>query len=395
MDKLWVGWTRIDGRRWPERRTQMMRGVLCGVVALVVASTVAPQVTAYEIRAFAGKSRKATLDDLLPKYDEAENEKNKFYAEQYSFAFSADGDEEFWFQFLIANMGVANGKGAVRVHFAPPGGKKIKAENAFKREDWSASREKGAMTISMGENRLTGDGSQWQAHFENDHFVADCKITNTAPAWRPGGGALYYGGGKSSYYDVTLLTPRGKFEADVVMAETGKKYHLTGTVYGDNSIINVSPNLQARRWVKTRKIGSKYTIVLTMLETSEQYGGQWVGFFFVASDRGMVATGLNPKVELVGVEKDPKNGYEVPTMVLLSDARGIEGFAGALKAGKRLYRKDLLASLGTIEKALVRKLIQPFGYKYRAEYEFEFLSRKGKRKKLKGKSYYTFEQFTK
>ncbi len=373
----------------------MIRSVV-GVLSLALMLTVLTnQAAAYEVRAFAGKNRKATIDDFMPKLDQAENKTNKFYAEQYSFAFSPEGKEKFWFQFLIVNMGISNGKGAVRVHFTPGGGKKIKAESTFSRKEWSAAKEGKALKLKMGDNVFTGDGKQWKAHFKNKHFEADCTITNSAPAWRPGGGSVYYGKGTSRYYDVTLLTPRGKFEADIVMADSGKKYHLTGTVFGDNSVINISPNLQARRWVKTRKIGRKYTVMLTTLQTSEQYGSEWVGYFFVASNKGMVATATNPKLELAGLETDPKNGYEVPTIVLLSEAGGVKGFAGALQAKKRLYRKDQLSSLDPIEKAMVSKLIQPVTYKYRAAYEFKFLSRKGKERTLKGKSNYVFEQFTK
>lgn len=363
---------------------------LCGCLFVLI-SFLAPSAGAYEIRPFAQKNRKATLEDFLPKVDARENRHNKFYAEQYSFAFSPEDDYSFWFQIVVTNMGVANGRAALRVDFSPKGKDEIETRTSFKRDEWSYSSDGGMLSMKLGENVFSGDGKTWKGHFVNERFTADCTITNSVPAYRPGGGTVYFGEKNNAYYDSTLLTPRGTFEADVVMKDTGDKHHLTGLVFGDNSVSNMAPNLQARNWIRMRKIGKRHTVSMTMLKTSEQYQNRWVGYFFVASDKRMIGCGTNPEVEVADFERDAKSGYQVPRIVLLSEGAGVDEFSGAIKAGKLTKRRDRLAMLGSIERAVVSKFVQPVFFTYKAAFEFRFKSG-GKARKYTGKTDYDYEQ---
>jgi len=363
------------------------------LTVLVATAVTVHSANAYEVRAFAGKSRRAKVADFAPRVANKENKVNKFYSEQYSFDNSPDGGGNLWFQIFFSNMGVKNGRAALLVNFTPPGGKKMKTRQLFDAGKWSHSVEGKKLTITLGKSTFTGDGSTWEAHLETDDFVADCTVKNAVPAWRPGGGMVYYGKGKKSYYGVTLLTPRGHFDATVKSKSVGE-HALTGLTYGDHSIINIPPNLQSHRWVKMRKVGKRKTVLLTVLETSEEYGSKWVGWFVVAGNKRIEATGTNPTLELTDLKKDPKNGYEVPKSILITGATGVDSLMGAIKVKKLKRRRDKLAGLSTLEKAVVSKLVQPVSYSHRSVFEFQY-KRGEKVKKVKGKTNYYFEQTTK
>jgi len=365
------------------------------MTVLLLAVLLAPApLLGYEVDGFTGKSGKADIQDFLPRCDAPENRNNKFYSEQYSFNAELDDGYDLWFQVFISNMGVANGRAALQLHFTPKGGSKIKDRALFEQGAWSYGGDGGKLTLKLGENLFSGDGSGWTGHFETEHLTADVTVKNLVPAWRPGGGAVYYGAAKKNYYDVTLLTPRGTIEADVTLKATGEKHHVTGRVTGDRSASNLSPNLLARRWVKLRLVGKSYTILMTNLQTSEEYGDKWVGWFLIASDKAVLAAGANPALELGDIERDAAAGYDVPRIVLLSGASGVEGFTGAIKGLKRTKRHDQLADLSSIEKAVVSQLVKPISYGYKAEFEFQFQSG-GKARSYKGKATYTYEQLTK
>jgi hypothetical protein len=370
---------------------------LAHIVAMVFVLTplclLSATARAYDVKGFEGKSARAGLKHFLPRSDAPENRRNKFYSEQYSFDSTPLEGGNFWFQIFISNMGVKNGRAAVLVHYTPKDGKRIKSRTVFNKGKWSYKEEGSKVVITLGKNTFQGDGNSWQAHFENDQFVADYRVQNSAPAWRPGGGAVYYGKGKKRYYDVTLLTPRGAFETDITLAG-GEKHGIRGTAYGDHSIINLSPNLQARKWIRIRKVGKRQTILLTTLQTSEQYEGQWLGWFMVASDKGIKVTAVNPKIELSGLANDAENGYQVPTIVMFNGASGADNFQGVIKGHKRTGRKDKLRDLSTIERAVVSKIVQPVSYTYRSSFEFRY-DKRGKPRTVKGKANYRFEQTTK
>ena len=344
----------------------------------------------YELKAFEGKSRKAILADFMPKIDRGENKDNKFYIEQYSFDAKIKGGYDFWFQIVLSNMGVANGKGAVQVHFKPKGGKKIKAGGTFDRSKWSYKKDGDKLVMDLGGNHFEGNGDTWSGHFETDKFDADIKIKNAVSPWRPGGGTAYYGG-KDKYYDINILTPRGTFELDVTLKSTGEKTHLTGAIYGDHSVSNLAPNHQARRWVKMRIVSRAFTLIVNTFESTEMYGNKWGGYFLVVSDKKVVATGTHPRMELSDFDVDQRSGYKVPKLILFSDAKGVDGFQGVIKAIKMVGRHDRLAELSSLARAVVGKFVKPVGFKYKSKFEFE-MQIGGKKKSYKGKGNYDFNQ---
>ncbi len=370
-----------------------MRLVLTAL-SLALLLTAHGTVNAYEVDGFSGKSAKAGIKDFLPRCDADENKDNKFYSEQYSFNSELEDGYDLWFQIFISNMGVANGRAALQLHFTPKGGSKIKDRALFDQGNWSYAADGGKLTMKLGDNVFSGDASGWTGRFETENLTVDLTVKNLVPSWSPGGGAVYYGAARKNYYDVTLLTPRGTIEADVTLKATGEKHHVKGQVTGDRSASNLSPNLLARRWVKLRLVGKSYTILMTNLQTSEEYGDKWVGWFLIASDKAVLAAGANPALELADTERDAEAGYEVPRIVLLSGGTGVDGFTGAIKGLKRTKRHDQLADLSTLEKAVVSKLVKPISYGYKADFEFQFQSG-GKARSYKGKATYTYEQLTK
>jgi hypothetical protein len=366
-----------------------MRFLLGIAVALVIAGPA----FGYDIDAFSKKSRKATLDEMTPWSDRSENASNKFYSEQYSFNVDPAGRADFWIQLVITNMGVANGRAALQVHLQPQGQKKIKTTQLFDKGAWSHRSEGGKVHFDLGKSRFSGGEEGWEGHFETDEFDVDWKVTNLAPPWRPGGGAVTYGGNAKAYYDVTVLVPRGTLELTATLKKTGEEVKIEGPAYADRSVSNVSPNLMAKKWVKIRRIGSHETVVLSCLQTPEQYESKWVGWFLVADKRGVQATGSNPKLTFADVTKDSKSGYDVPASVLLTEASGLENFQGAIKGLKLRKVTDSLAKLSALEKAVVSKLVKPFTFTYKAAFEFRY-DRGGKTRTHKGKAAYHFEQIT-
>ena len=305
-------------------------------LTLLLAGTLAAPASAYHLHAFTGKSGSASVKHFKPRFAEGNNKSNKFFTEQYSLTTSLDGGHRLWFQVVISNLGVANGQAALRMHFQPKGQKKIKIKERFGRKKWSADTADDKLTLKLGDSQFAGDGRTWSGNLESGRLKVAFTVKNAIPAWRPGGGTVYYGDTKNSYYDITVLVPRGRIEATVTDTESGESWQVEGSAFADHSVSNVAPNLMAAAWLKMRKVGKRHTVVLSMLRSPVEYEGRWVGWFAVFSDRGSVTAGINPTLEFPTVESDSDSGYEVPTSVLLSKATGLPGFTGAIKVGKRL-----------------------------------------------------------
>jgi hypothetical protein len=346
---------------------------------------------AYDISAFGGATRVATVKDYTPKVDNEENRRNKFYWEQWTFNFEPKDGHDLKIQVLVSNMAVGNGKAAVRVDFEPAGKKAIETAVMLDREQWSYVAEGEKLVMTLGKNVFSGDGKTWQGHFANDQFEIDVAIKNTVPAHVVGGGATYYGKGERFYYRSVILTPRGSFEADVKMNAGGETFHLSGGVFGDNSAANLAPNLQARSWIRMRTNGATHTLSVTAFKTSEEYGGQWVGTFFLATEGRFLGWAGKPTVELADLDLDPANNYQIPRIILFDGVGGGASFTGAIKATKMTARRARLDTLGAVERAIVSKFVQPVTYSYDASFEFRF-KRGEEQLALTGKGRYGFEQ---
>lgn len=362
-------------------------------VALTVSVFLALPVSAYELRAFEGKSRKATLAEMAPKTDLTENKANKFYFEQYSFDLQGNNGD-LWFQVIMSNMAVDNGKAAVLAKYTPKKGEKIQENLSYDRNKWSFKVDKDKMGLDLGRNTLMGDGKVWKAHLDNDKFTADVEIKPVADAWRPGGGAVYFGKGDLVYYDVTVLVPRGEFTAKVTIKATGEKLETTGLAYGDHSVWNIRPDQMARSWIKVREVEPGYTVVINAMESTADYGTKWVGYVLIVGPKGVESTFVNPTFTPGALEADADSGYMVPKQVTILGT-GDPVLQGVIKALKLTKRTDRFAELSEVEKLVVKMAgIKPIEFKHRADWELT-VEKKGKKTVYKGKGGYTFEQLVK
>lgn len=364
---------------------------LGAAVALIVGLVMTMPALGYELRAYEGKTRKPTLEELAPKADLNENKANKFFFEQYSFDLKSK-KANIWFQVVISNMGVENGKAAVLAKYAPNSGEKLEASASFDRKAWSFNVDKKAMTLDAGANKLIGDNKTWKAHLDNDKFLADIEITPIADAMRPGGGSVFYGKGDSVYYDMTILVPRGQFTAKITIKATGEKLEYDGLAYGDHSAWNMRPDQQAKSWIKMRMVEPGYTMVISAFQSTSDYGTNWVGYVVVVGLKGLEATVINPTFALAGPEADADSGYMVPKSVTITGG----GLKGVIKATKLNKRTDRLAELSEVEKLVVKSLagVKPIEFKHRADFEFS-LEKSGKTTPYKGKGTYIYEQLIK
>ncbi len=362
-------------------------------VALTVGMFLALPASGYELRAFEGKSKKATLEELAPKTDQNENKANKFYFEQYSFDLKGSKGD-IWFQVIMSNMAVDNGKAAVLARYTPEKGEKLQENISYDRAKWSFKVDKEKMGLDLGRNTLVADGKIWKAHLDNDKFLADVEIKPIAEAWRPGGGTVFFGKGDLVYYDMTIVVPRGEFTAKVTIKATGEKIETTGLAYGDHSVWNIRPDQMARSWMKIREVEPGHTVLVNAFQSTADYGSKWVGYVIIIGAKGIEATFVNPAFNTGALEADADSGYMVPKQVTIS-ATGEPSLGAVIKATKLTKRTDRFAELSEVEKLVVKMAgVKPIEFKHRSDWEFT-LEKKGKKTIYKGKGGYIYEQLIK
>lgn len=367
-----------------------MRRTGIGMLLLTTVLLISGAASAYELRAFEGKSAKATMEQIGPQIEDPNMKGSAYYTEMYSFDLQGKGSADFWFQIVLTNIGMTKGTAVVRSEYKPQTGAKTSHAAKFERNQWNYKADKKSFSIDLGTNTLSGDGSKWTINVNNDLYSAKIEVKTELAPWRPGGGRVYYGKSDQKYYDYTLLVPRGEFTGEVTIKATKEKVQIKGQqVFADHSVWNIEPKVQAKRWFKMREVEQGYTVVASVFQTTEEYGSKWVGFVISATDKSIENTVLNPTVLLSDLKTDSEPGYEYPMKVIIKAPDLLFEFTGK----KMDKRTDRVEELSKTEGVLVQILggIKPIEFKVRCDWKFE----SGKINRSGSSARYSFEQFMK
>ena len=184
-------------------------------------------------------------------------------------------------------------------------------------------------------------------------------VTDHAPL-RPKGGTVKDDG---DHYITTVLVPRGRLTGRIEPTN-GAPIEIKGVAYADLRQGNIQPDDLADRWVHLLDIGPKMTFAASALSRPDAKGAFGHAWMMQASDSQLPLYSTTASVTPSRVQTDKKNDYRVPQEIRFKG----KGHTAELRVTKLRERKDDLAGLGSLERFVVKRFMQPWSYRHDASY---------------------------
>lgn len=178
-----------------------------------------------------------------------------------------------------------------------PDGTHISKIAKFKPNELKASKE--ITDVLIGKNIFSGNQKHYDIHIEIDEIVADIKLDNTIPAWRPSSGYMYFGDNDENYFAWLPSTPEGKVSGEIII--NGKSEKILGTGYHDHNWGNIGMVQLMHHWYWGRAKIGEYTNISSYIYAREEYGYHRFPIFMLAKNGEILVD--NPKY-LTYTEKD-------------------------------------------------------------------------------------------
>ena len=173
-----------------------------------------------------------------------------------------------------------------QISFEYNSGDKVRVSRmvSFKPEEFSSSKEMADVVI--GKNTFKGDLKHYEIHFEDEGIIADIKLDNTIPSWRPKTGYMCFGENEH-YYAWFVGTPEGKVSGTITI--DGTTYQFQGTGYHDHNWGNSDLSKLQHHWYWGRgKIGD-YMVINAYNYATEEYGYHNFPIFMLAKGNEIIA----------------------------------------------------------------------------------------------------------
>ncbi len=308
-----------------------------------------------------------TQANFLPKLRQ-----EAFYAESYSFLFSAEDGSFARVQFLVSNAGLeGHGKGAVRAVVVSPDGRTIEDGESFESGEWGVQAE-GA--IEMGTSRLTmGPDASHHVHFAGRKLVVDATVLPETQPVRPGGGRVVFDAGGHAVFDQTIFALRSKFEGTIWTGGTGSR-RVRGYCYADTSYSTVPAYKSASLWYRMEAFADDRgtSAALAVLFPPEGTRMAPQGWLYTSVGGKTEVRSADVKIAFDALRHEPGGHfeYDVPQRVAVV-ARGAGGETVTVRvdAKKLLYRQDVLDEMTPLSRLLVSTWAAPMAYTYENRYE--------------------------
>ena len=333
------------------------------VAFLLPALLAAPTAHAERGTPFSGRFSGVTEDHyaLHPSGEE-------FYTEEYDLlAWNAAGDR-INLNLAVSNLGWGDNKAGLKVKVKRAGGGTVKASARFDEDEWSHSAR--PFRVVLGRNQLSGGPGRLSAKVDVGDVQLDLTFVNVLPAWRPGNGRATYDSDGEGYYDLTILAPRAKVTGTITTKGTTARFEGDG--YADHRASNVAPNVAGRRWVRFRSFDGDWTVIAQEFHFPKDLGGGRSPFLLVGYKDRVVFQSLGYKLRFTEVGRDgnPDTPYTYPKAMTISARLRDRTFEAKVK-GSGMVRSDLLSGLGSVERAVLSKVVRPVGYYFDADFELK------------------------
>jgi len=360
-----------------------------GIGTMLAIAVLARAAVGDPLKPFAGDPEEVTLQDMQPHADAPENRGNRFYSEWWSVVFRLDGGYNAYVQFLVTNLGLEEGRGAVTAEFKRPGKDRIRDRFETDRKGWSAAEDR--FDLAFGPNRLSGPMDALVLHLENESFRADFRLTNLFPPWKPGSGRAQYGRSARRYWMFHLPAPAARVEGTVVVKEDGSTHEVRGLAQVEHQVLSIGTHEQARRMARFRQIGEQEVFLFHDVETPAEYDGAPIRFLVLFQDGKVAFQSLAPEVRASDPYTDPdRQGYQAPRLLEFRATGGDLRLRGAIRATRMTGREDFLEDSNTMVRFVVAKFAKPVQYYFDGTFALETLAPDGGKKEVRGKGSYYF-----
>ncbi|MED0987737.1 lipocalin-like domain-containing protein [Bacillus paramycoides] len=178
-----------------------------------------------------------------------------------------------------------------------PNGTKINRLISLPAEEFEASTNN--TNVRIGKNSFVGNLKHFDIHVEAEDIIADIRLDNIVPAWRPGSGYMYFGDQDEHYFAWLPSTPKGKVSGTITI--NGTEENVSGIGYHDHNWGNISMGKVMHHWYWGRAEIGEYTVVSSYIYSEKQYGYHNFPIFMIA--KGEQIIGDDPRY-LKFTEKD-------------------------------------------------------------------------------------------
>lgn len=321
---------------------------------------------------------KPKMKELMPRLSSDEA-----YTERYSFAVDLDGGGHVGMDFTISNLGFGDGHGAVNVRVKLPGQKNYEYAKKLSRDEWSSA--KGHFGLAFGGTSVKAKGSDGFVLKHNGKVKAELTFDNKIPMWKPGNGRINVDGG---YYAFNLIAPRADVTGRVFI--NGKWRDVTGTRsgYAEHVATDVAPFDFARRFIRFRHYNEDVFVMWREIELAFEHGGKSLTWVVVGYKDAIVFSDASARLKFGSLKTD-KTGYSIPKLVQLDGRRGKDSVRLVMQ-GRKMKKKDLLASYGAAAKMVAAAVSEPYQFELKGKYTLQ-MTIGGASATIEGRSHYTID----
>lgn len=340
--------------------------------------------------------------DLALGYSKGRNRDDGSFTEQLIVRGVLQGGGSFYSKLTISNLANTDGRASAMVEVTLPDGRKALHRERKDRGEWQTSSERLEAQVGDIHFHVSLDGARIEV--ENEAFKATVTVQSSLPALRPEGGILDAGG---QWYVTTIPVPRGNATVTIeapfkqALGEDGEdalaeRVQALGIGYAEHRAGNVPPYELARAWFNILHISEDETLVMSAFEKvgGEVTTGKGSGWVFAANGQGLHLYEPLIDVWTRNPGLDEATGYLVPSVVFVAD-RARESFRGVIKANALTERKDDLDGLKKLERAVVRRFMQPWTFSFTgAEYLLRKQNEGQSSHEITGQSRFLYQQLS-
>ena len=354
------------------RRQPALRPLLA--IALV-AAWAASGAACRSLRPVVNEEQPLTDRDLAMAWTSAQNRSAGNFSEQLKIDIALDGGGTLYTKLTVTNVAKYDGRAELLGKLDLPEDRSFRVKVKKDRDEWTFGRERfdatlGDCTVVMGVGRV-------DVHLVGEDFVLDYAIESELPPLRPPGGRVDVGG---AFYVTTVPVPRGRMTGTLVVRRAAEEegaepeeetIALEGVAFVEHRATDLAPYRMAKRWFKMSEVDLERTVVVSAFERSAELGGTPQGWVLVADDEGVVVYEGDAVVSPRAETTDAQTGYGIPAVLYLEGKKG-PGMRGIVRANAMSQRRDDLANLSRLERAVVRRLMKPWTFLFdEADYLFK------------------------
>ncbi len=329
-----------------------------------------------------GKEQPVSIEDFRPHPADRES-----YHEEWSHGVWLEDGGNIGIDFVISNIGMGDGNGAVRASYKAPNQKRIKCIQKFDDDEWSYGK-KGAFYLQYGKNRLEGDLKGLRLTVRCKTLDLDLHFETLIPPAKPGGGVLRFGK-KDGQYSMVFPSPRARVTGTARVK--GQAIQIAGIGHASHSRTTMYPQDQIRRWFRFKQVDANFSIIMAELESEEDYNHSTHGWVLILDKEGRLLVSGKTNFSFDSYLQDQKSeeGYRVPRRVRFAAVDGPNQATGVLKMKEITSISDPTADLGMIRRAFVRRFTKPKSYRMSCQYDIKVKTPAGDRR-FQGEGSYQF-----